>query len=439
VHALQSSTDVFPQGTALMELRPETTLGNFFNRQHRNSASLQVVETVTVSRDGPWGAHTFKVGLDALAAGYDGTSDSRSVLVERTDGSLARRLDYTGASRQSVGNIDIAAFAQDRLQLSRRWTIEFGGRIDQDDIVERINVSPRIGTALQLTESGSTVVRAGFGLFHGRTPSTVGAFGSFPGYVESRYGADGMTPAAAPVHVVLLAAPNLETAYSRTWDVGVDYRLSPDWSFHADVISRDGRGEYIVAPSTTTTAGELRLSSDGRSSYRDLELGVHFTRGSRMDVEALYDWSAARGDLNELTTFFDSVVAPVVGANAYAPLGVDLPQRLFTRGRLLFTPRLLALAVFDWKTGAPFSVVNEMLDFVGSRNDRRFPNYARLELGLEYQAQLFRWKPWVGMRVANVFDAFLPGDVQANTNSPSFGRFFNSEDRHFRVYIRLGN
>src|SRR5258706_441834 len=48
VHALQSSTNVFPQGTALMELRPETTLGNFFNRQHRNSASLQVVETVTV-------------------------------------------------------------------------------------------------------------------------------------------------------------------------------------------------------------------------------------------------------------------------------------------------------------------------------------------------------------------------------------------------------
>ena len=217
VHMLQSRTDVSPQGNSVMELRPDTTLGNFFNRQHRNSTSVQFVQTVPGCARA--GDPRVQAGLDVLSAAYAGTSDSRPVLIERTDGTLARRLDYAGASRQSVSNTDVAAFAQDRLQLHRRWTIDLGGRIDRDGIVGRVNVAPRIGTAVQLTASGSTVLRGGFGLFHGRTPSAVGAFSSFPGYVDTRYRVDGVTPAAAPTSVALVAAPDLDTAYSRTWDV----------------------------------------------------------------------------------------------------------------------------------------------------------------------------------------------------------------------------
>ena len=38
-----------PQGTAPMELQPETTLGNFFNRQHRATGTYQVVQVVSGS------------------------------------------------------------------------------------------------------------------------------------------------------------------------------------------------------------------------------------------------------------------------------------------------------------------------------------------------------------------------------------------------------
>jgi hypothetical protein len=434
VQILQSRTDVVPQGTAPTELQPETTLGNFFNRQHRNSTSYQLVEKVTVPRAGPWGSHLFKMGVDVLAATYDGTSDSRAVLIERVDGTLARRLAYAGASRQSVSSVDFALFAQDRLELNPRWNLDLGGRIDREGIVDRINVTPRIGTALLLNAAGSVVLRGGFGLFHGRTPSAVGAFGSFTSAVDTRFAADGVTPVGSPVHVAPVAAPDLETPRSRTWDVGLEYRLNAQWALHGYVVDRNVRAEFIVEP---TSHGDLRLSSDGRSSYRDLELGVHFTRGVTADVEALYDWSSARGDLNALTNFFDTVMAPVVGDNAYAALGVDVPHRLFVRGRILPTPRWLVLAVADWRTGVPYSTVNEMLDFLAPRNDRRFPSYARLELGVEHRAELFRWKPWVGVRVTNVFNAFLPSDVQANTNSPHFGRFYNSEDRHVRLQLRF--
>src|SRR5262245_62453672 len=40
-------TDVIPQGSAPMELQPDTTLGNFFNRQHRATATYQVVDAIS--------------------------------------------------------------------------------------------------------------------------------------------------------------------------------------------------------------------------------------------------------------------------------------------------------------------------------------------------------------------------------------------------------
>jgi len=437
VQILQSRTDVLPQGAAPMVLQPETTLGNFFNQQSRHSTSVQLVELMTVPREGPWGSHLIKIGVDLLAAAYDGTSDSRAVLIARTDGTLARRLDYTGASRQSVGNVDIAAFAQDRFELTPRWNVELGARIDRDGIVEQVNVSPRIGTAILLNRAGTVVLRGGVGLFHGRTPSVVGAFGSFAGAVDTRFAADGVTPIASPVRVAPVAAPGLGTPRSRAWDVGVEYRPGDGWMFHANVVQRDGRSEFIVQPTFTKPAAALLLSSDGGSRYRDFETGVHFTHGTIADVEVLYDWSDARGDLNTVTSFFDAVMAPVVGANAYASLSVDVPHRLFVRGRLMPTPRWFVLGTADWRTGVPYSVVNETLDFPAARNDRRFPNYARVELGIEYRADLFRWRPWVGVRVTNVFSAFLPSDVQANTGSPFFGTFYNSEDRHVRLQLRF--
>ncbi len=101
------------------------------------------------------------------------------------------------------------------------------------------------------------------------------------------------------------------------------------------------------------------------------------------------------------------------------------------------TKSWLLVGVLDWRTGLPYSVVNEALDFVGPRNDRRFPYYLRLELGVERRIRLLKFQPWVGVRVDNALNAFLPTDVQANISSPSFGSFYNSEYRQFRIQFRF--
>ena len=428
-----SRTDVDPQGAAPMELRPDTVLGNFFNRQHRSTSSYQLVHAVTGHREGAGGSHVFKVGVDLLHTQYDGTSQSQSVLIERADGTVARRLDFPGndvATVQAVGGTEAAVFAQDRLQVHPRWYVEAGLRVDRDGVLRRANLSPRFGTAVLLTQSGRAVLRGGWGTFVERTPSMAGAFTSFESAVDTRF-------PGQSVRVTQTVASDLETAVSRTWDAAFDYRFNERWAFHAGVLNREGRHELIVVPFTGGSGVEWRLSSDGRSSYRDAELGAHYTRGTTVDVDMTYTRSRSEGDLNVLANSFDSVLAPIVGDNAYAALSTDVPHRLFIRGRVMPRPKWLVLGIFDWRTGVPYSVVNEMLDFIGPRNERRLPNYARLELGVERRIKVLRFQPWVGVRMNNVLGQFLADEVQNNTGSPFFGTFYNSEPRRIRLNVRF--
>ena len=61
----------------------------------------------------------------------------------------------------------------------------------------------------------------------------------------------------------------------------------------------------------------------------------------------------------------------------------------------------------------------------------------RTELGLEHRFTLGKLRPWVGVRIDNAFNAWLPSDVQANVTSPAFGTFYNSEYRQFRIQFRF--
>jgi hypothetical protein len=208
-------------------------------------------------------------------------------------------------------------------------------------------------------------------------------------------------------------------------------------ALHVSVLDRQGSHELVVNPVLDGQAGELLLSSTGRSSYRQEEVAVHLARSTRIDLKASYVHSSAHEDLNALVGFFDSVLQPIVGANAYAPAFADAPNRFFLRGRVMPTARWLLLGTLDWRSGLPYSIVNEALDFIGPRNAQRFPTYFRLDVGVERRVVIYKWQPWLGIRAANALDSFLPADVQANIGSPAFGSFANSEYRQFRIHLRF--
>src|SRR5262249_49404359 len=89
-------TDVTPHGPAPTVLYPETTFGDFFNVQHRDMSTVQWIQTIQGTRSGWGGRHSFKAGIDVFHTEYDGSSLSRPVFIMRSDGALARRIDFIG-------------------------------------------------------------------------------------------------------------------------------------------------------------------------------------------------------------------------------------------------------------------------------------------------------------------------------------------------------
>jgi hypothetical protein len=430
-------TALSPQAASPMELWTEQTLGNFFNEQTRAPKSLQFIETLSGNYTGFLGLHLFKFGADVLHTRYSGTSVSRPILITRYDHTLARRLDFSGPTSQQVTSTDLALFAQDRLQPSTRWYLEYGARIDRDGVIGRWNVTPRIGAALLLNDAGTSVIRGGFGLFYERTPSVAGAFQQFEATTERRFAADGVTPLGPAITYAHVVDPDLRTARSATWDVSYDYRVNANWALHASMLDRRGSNELIVNPIVTNGIGELRLSSDGTSRYRDIETGFEYTRGTALDVNVSYARSVARSNLNSFGNFFDISMQPVINPDAYGPAPTDVPHRLFARARLLPTPRWLLTSIADWRSGFPYSIVNDALDFVGPRNSQRFPGRLLVDLGFEHRFHIGKFEPWIGVAANNAFNRFVPMDVQANLGSPNFGGFYNSPYRQYRLQIRF--
>jgi hypothetical protein len=427
---------VVPQGSLPLVLSPDSRTGNYYNTQSRVASTVQWIETVSGSKNGPFGLHLFKVGLDLLYSDAAGSSSSRPILIRRDDGTLARRLTFAPMAQLNVTSTDVALFAQDRLRPSTRWYVEYGARADRDGVLDRWNVTPRVGAALLLNEAGTRVLRGGIGMFYERTPSAAGAFEQFEGFTDARFGADGSTLLSATpfTHV---SAPELHTARSRTVDVSYDYRWNRRWAMQASALDRRGSHELIVEPLVDGGLGALMLSSSGQSVYREASATVHFTPAVGTAVHATYTRSVATSDTNPFSSFFDAFMWPIVGPNSYTVAGSDVPNRVIVRGEVMPTRRWLLLGTLDWRNGSPYSVFDESLDYVGVRNSWRMPNPLRVDLGIERRFHILHRDPWIGIRAYNALGSFLPSDVQANIGSRAFGSFYNSEYRQLRLQVRF--
>ncbi len=198
--------NVNTDGRDAMIYAPEAQQGSFFNDQEREVRSVQWIETLSLTLDKWRGTHLFKFGFDFQNSGYDGTSVSRPVEIRRLDGSLAERIEFSGPATQHVTAAELAVFAQDRWRLGSRVTLELGIRMDREDVIERVNWSPRAGVSVGVLPEGRGILRGGVGKFRQRTPLNVGAFADFESRVETRFGPDEQ-PLGPPVSFVNTAAP----------------------------------------------------------------------------------------------------------------------------------------------------------------------------------------------------------------------------------------
>src|SRR5262249_27567917 len=152
---------------------------------------------------------------------------------------------------------------------------------------------------------------------------------------------------------------------------------------------------------------ELRLSSRGRSSYTEGEIALRYAPKREFEIGASYTRSSAIANLNAYTAFFDNIRWPVVGRDEYAPTPSYVPNRLVAHTRTIFANRVLVSSILEIHSGFPYSVTDDVLDWVGPRNRVfHFPTFAMLDLDLEHRFTFIKGKPWIGLRAYNALNRF---------------------------------
>ncbi len=434
-HAVLESTlggrifevDQNTRGEQPMVYAPQSQRGNFFNRQERHVRSLQFVEALTFSKDQWLGSHVFKVGLDLQHSSFDGENFSQQLDVVRLDDSLAERTTYLPqVTNPAVSGTEFALFAQDRWRLNDRMNVELGLRADRDDIVERVNYSPRAGMAVSLLPDGRGILRGGIGKFAERTPLTVGAFTQYETQTVSRFDATG-APVGVPVTFVHVV-DSLRTPESIVETAAWDQRFGRRFFFKAAYLHRSGSHAYILNPDVSR--GLLTLASGGSSKYWEFETTGRYLASEHRDFTVSYVRSASTLDLNDYDQFFGNFRNPIIRGNQNSLSPTDVPNRVIVRGTVGLPGKWMLSPIFEWRTGFPWSAVNEFQDFVGPRNQAgRLPSVKTLDFTLARPWRFRKYHFTAGLKVYNVFDTGNERDVQANITSPDFGKFYNPIER----------
>ncbi|MFQ5741286.1 MAG: TonB-dependent receptor domain-containing protein [Acidobacteriota bacterium] len=430
--------DIFGQGHEAMEIAPESSSGNFFNQQNRQTQTLQFRQSLNLQRQGWGGEHLIKLGVDLLASRFDGSSRSRDINVRRADGRLSQKIEFGEPTSQRVRGTDVALFVQDRWRLHDRLLLEPGVRLDRDGVLERTNVAPRFGFVLELFPENRGVLRGGAGRFNGRTPLNVGAFESFDQRAVTYFDTDGSTPLGPPILYAHQAAPHLRTPYSIAWNLEYDHRVNRRLVLKTNFLRREGFHEYLIEPIESEPQALLRLDSSGRSRYWEWELTTHYTIDEDHDLIFSYVRSRSRQDLNSFDHFFGNFRQPIIRPNEYSLGPTDTPNRFLVRGTLPLFGKWQVSPLMEIRDGFPYSRLNQAQEFVGARNRAgRFRRFASLDLSFMRWIRVKGMKARLGFRVFNLTNRFNPRDVQENIDAASFGTFYNSPSREFGATFQI--
>ncbi len=427
--------EISGSGSLPMILQPEENGGNFFNDQDRDTWTVQWTEALTLQQQDWAGDHVFKLGVDVRHASFSGDSISRPVEVRRADGSLSQRIVYGGESTQSAESTDIGLFVQDRWRVNDRLLLEVGGRVDRNEVLEGLNAAARFGFVWSLKPDGSRVVRSGAGVFFPNTTLNVKAFESYEAPTVTRFASDGITVARVTPFLHHLAAGKAPSSF--IWNIEYFHAVSDGLFSKVNFLRRTGDNELILHPIEETSGrGVLRLDSNGRSRYWELELTTRLLAGPH-ELNFTYVRSQSQGDLNVFDDFFGNFRNPIIRPNQFSLSETDTKHRFLFRG-LLVAQAWSVAPVVEFRQGFPFSRVDEDLQFVDVRNRAgRFPNVWVMDLDIQRPIRIRGFNTRVGVRLFHIFERDLPRDVQQNVGSPSFGQFSNYVERSIGLTFRI--
>jgi hypothetical protein len=275
---------------------------------------------------------------------------------------------------------------------------------------------PRLGIAYSPGQSGTTVIRAGFGMYYDDLAQTgwvtaLQAVNAPPG-VCLHPGDPGCIPGAADGGVGNIIDSNYKTPYAIHASAGVQHAFNANWTLSGDYIHEQGNHGYRAYP---YAAGSSLFApdpanqdlvpdvnvfkSDNRSSYNALLLHLQGNVSNRFNLVANYTLSKAQTwgcVLGELFDYVNGVCDPLnpFRQGDYGPSGEDVSSRFVLAGTAYIPGGFQLSTLIQAETARPFTIT------LADNSDRIEVNGVRTSL------DQFRGTPYVqvDLRVSRPFN-----------------------------------
>jgi hypothetical protein len=370
----------------------------------RNQQKYQFRYDMTNAR----GAHTIKFGVNfihepVLGGAFPDNTETLYHLPQNPTYYLSNPSQFTTDLMNNVSTSNLgggfsqnvqrfAVYAQDSWHASRHMTFNYGlrysttfGLLDGAGRTQSLNpgyitlaaldiplvstppgddhkqFAPRIGFAWSPGDTGSTVVRGGFGIYFNDLAqngwaTALQAVNAPPGPcvdpIQNPDGPEnaGCVPGDAAGGTANIINSGYRTPYAIHISGGVQHAFSPNWSLSADYIHEQGNHAYraysytggtnLFTPQLAPTDPDQAVyvpdvdvfHSDNRSSYNGLLVHLQGNVTYRLNLIANYTYSKAETwgcVLGELFDYVNGVCDPLnaFGPGDYGPSGEDVRQR----------------------------------------------------------------------------------------------------------------
>jgi len=422
--------NLLPNSNAPYQLLVETTRGGFFNHQDRDTTRTEWQEIYRSHPHRFFGSHELNAGLDFSHSSYDGRQEFLPVEIAGVAAYPLQRIQFGPTSKFSTDNNETACFIGDKWTVSKRLAFDLGIRFDRDSITDSVTTSPRVGFILGLTGDGRTVIKGGAGFFYDRIPLNIPTFPALPARTVISLGAAGQILSSTDYSNII--SNGLRNPRSEVWNLEVDRQITNDFLVRVGYQQRNTVHDFFLNPFISGARGVLALSDRGNDIYKEFQVTGRY-RIHRSTLNASYVHSRAYGDLNDFNQFFGNDPVAVIQPNERGRLPFDAPNRFLAWAEIAAPWKLTVSPVVDVHTGFPYSTVNQYREFVGPRNELRFPRFVSTDLQVlrEIRLPIKEKHARVGFGVFNIFNRPNYRDVQNDLDSYRFGQFFNGVGRTF--------
>jgi len=181
------------------------------------------------------------------------------------------------------------------------------------------------------------------------------------------------------------------------------------------------------------TNSGFQLLNDRQDRYDAFQLTLR--RAFRRNYAILAAYTRSRAHSNAVLE--NSIDNPVFGLQAGGPLPWDAPNHFISWGWMALVKKFDFVYSFDWRSGFPFSAVDQQQRFVGDLNSHRFPDYLTLNTHLERRFTLFSYILALRAGFNNVTNRQNPTVVNNNLDSPKFLTFGGTEHRVLTGRVRF--